>query len=668
MRTPDGIRPRKKKTGIMLLGLLLLVAGIVLAACGIMGKSQTDYYARKTKLPAGEWIDYATGKTPAPELGEEDYKGRNLTASGRSKQTVLEQLEKVTQFDKVIMPMWIPFVILGAAMLVLGAFLLIRNDVWPMVTVLAIIFYLVFLIYPLYMLLRQALLNSEGQLSFEVYEKIFSKAYYSNAIWHSLLISAVVTLISVLIATPMAYIMSTMKIRGAGVLRILILVSSMSAPFIGAYAWIQLCGRNGVLTNLLAQIGINIGDIYGFKGCVIVMSFQLYSLVFMFISGAFKSMDNSLIEASESLGCAGIRKIFKVVLPLMLPTLLAGALLVFMRAFADYGTPMLIGENYITLPVLVYKEFFSELGGSENLAAAISVIAILITTGVFLLQKYIANRKVFSINALHPVEAKKVHGVKNILAHVYCYVMVGIAIMPQCLVIFNSFRNTSGRMFAEGFSLKSYAEAFNTVSNSIWMTYLMSSISIVCIVIIACMIAYLVVRRRNVFNASVDVMSMFPETVAGSILGIALLTAFNKRPLLLSGGMFIMILSYTIRRLPYTVRSSAAILRNISPSIEEAAVSLGTGSAKTFFRITTPMMMPGVISGAILSWIMIITELSTSIILYNPSTKTMTLEIYSQVIRGNDGVASAISAILTFSTVIALALFFKLSGKKEISM
>ncbi len=668
MRTPDGIRPRKKKTGIMLLGLLLLVAGIVLAACGIMGKSQTDYYARKTKLPAGEWIDYATGKTPAPELGEEDYKGRNLTASGRSKQTVLEQLEKVTQFDKVIMPMWIPFVILGAAMLVLGAFLLIRNDVWPMVTVLAIIFYLVFLIYPLYMLLRQALLNSEGQLSFEVYEKIFSKAYYSNAIWHSLLISAVVTLISVLIATPMAYIMSTMKIRGAGVLRILILVSSMSAPFIGAYAWIQLCGRNGVLTNLLAQIGINIGDIYGFKGCVIVMSFQLYSLVFMFISGAFKSMDNSLIEASESLGCAGIRKIFKVVLPLMLPTLLAGALLVFMRAFADYGTPMLIGENYITLPVLVYKEFFSELGGSENLAAAISVIAILITTGVFLLQKYIANRKVFSINALHPVEAKKAHGVKNILAHVYCYVMVGIAIMPQCLVIFNSFRNTSGRMFAEGFSLKSYAEAFNTVSNSIWMTYLMSSISIVCIVIIACMIAYLVVRRRNVFNASVDVMSMFPETVAGSILGIALLTAFNKRPLLLSGGMFIMILSYTIRRLPYTVRSSAAILRNISPSIEEAAVSLGTGSAKTFFRITTPMMMPGVISGAILSWIMIITELSTSIILYNPSTKTMTLEIYSQVIRGNDGVASAISAILTFSTVIALALFFKLSGKKEISM
>ena len=651
MRTPNVIRPRK--TGVMILGIVLLVAGIVLGSLGLMGNSQTDYYSRKVKLSAGEWIEYATGKKAVEPLTDADYKGRNLNESGKAKQTLNEQLAKVTDLDKIIMPYRYIGLIAGILMLVGGAWLLIANDVWPMVTVLAIIFYLVFLMYPLYMLLRQALLNSEGQLSFEMYEKIFSRAYYSNAIWHSLLISAVVTLVSVLIATPMAYIMSTMKIKGAGVLQILILVSSMSAPFIGAYAWIQLCGRNGIVTNLLASIGINIGDIYGFQGCVIVMSFQLYSLVFMFISGAFKSMDNSLIEACESLGCSGIKKVFKVVLPLMLPTLLAGALLVFMRAFADYGTPM------------VYKEFFSELGGSENLAAAISIIAIIITTSVFLLQKYISNRKIFSISALHPVERHQAKGLRNVLAHVYCYVMVGIAIMPQVLVIFNSFRNTSGRMFAPGFSLKSYAEAFETVSRSIWMTYLMSVIAIVCIVVIACMIAYLVVRRRNVFNASVDVMSMFPETVAGSILGIALLTAFNKRPLLLSGGMFIMILSYVIRRLPYTIRSSAAILRNIPPSIEEAAISLGTSNVKTFFQVTTPMMMPGVVSGAILSWIMIITELSTSIILYNPTTKTMTLEIYSQVIRGNDGVASA---ILTFSTVIALALFFKISGKKEITM
>ena len=545
----------------------------------------------------------------------------------------------------------------------------IKWDLWMIVTVAISAFYLLFLLYPLISMLSKSVIGTDGGFTWEFFSKVFSKKYYQRAIMGSLKISATVTLITVLIATPLAYIMSTIRIKGAGILQILILVSSMSAPFIGAYAWIMLCGRNGTITNfLLNTFGIQIGDIYGFKGCVIVMSLQLYSLVYMFVSGAFKNMDNSLIEASESLGCSGLRKIFKVVLPLIMPTLLSGALMVFMRTFADYGTPMLIGENYNTLPVVVYKEFLSEIGSSDGMAAAISIIAIVITTCVFLTQKYIANRKVFSMSALHPVEVKQVHGIKNVLAHAYCYILVGLAIMPQCYVIYSSFRRTNGKLYVDGYWLGSYKEAIQTVGSSIVHTYALAFASIIVIVFVALLVSYIVVRRRNIANAIIDVVSMFPETVMGSILGIALLTTFNKKPLLLTGGAFIMILSYTIRRLPYTIRSSSAILRNISPSIEEASINLGASDAKTFFKVTVPMMMPGVISGAILSWIMIITELSTSIILYTTKTKTMTLEIYSQIIRGNDGVASAISAILTFSTIIALAVFFKVSGKKDITM
>ena len=545
----------------------------------------------------------------------------------------------------------------------------IKWDLWMIVTVAVSIFYLLFLLYPLITMLSKSVIGEDGGLTWEFFNKIFTKKYYKRAVMGSLKISATVTLVTVILATPLAYIMSTMKIRGAGILQILILVSSMSAPFIGAYAWIMLCGRNGTITNFLMNtFGIKLFDIYGFTGCVIVMSLQLYSLVYMFVSGAFKNMDNSLIEASESLGCSGLRKIFKVVLPLILPTLLSGALMVFMRTFADYGTPMLIGENYNTLPVAVYKEFLSEIGSSDGLAAAISIVAIAITTFVFLLQKYIANRKVFSMSALHPVEVKEIKGVKGVLAHAYCYILVGLAIMPQCYVIYSSFRRTSGKLYVDGYWLGSYVEAFETVGKSIFNTYALAFVSIAVIVLVALLVAYVVVRRRNLANAVIDVVSMFPETVMGSILGIALLTTFNKRPLLLTGGAFIMVMSYTIRRLPYTIRSSSAILRNISPSIEEASINLGASDAKTFFKVTVPMMMPGVISGAILSWIMIITELSTSIILYTTKTKTMTLEIYSQIIRGNDGVASAISAILTFSTIIALAAFFKISGKKDITM
>ena len=545
----------------------------------------------------------------------------------------------------------------------------IKWDLWMVVTVCISVFYLLFLLYPLISMLSKSVIGEDGGFTTAFFSKVFTKKYYRRAIMGNLKISATVTLITVLLATPLAYIMSTIKIRFAGALQILILVSSMSAPFIGAYAWIMLFGRNGSITNfLLNTFGFKVGDIYGFRGCVLVMSLQLYSLVYMFVSGAFKNMDNSLIEACESLGCSGLRKIFRVVLPLILPTLLSGALMVFMRTFADYGTPMLIGENYYTLPVVVYKEFLSEIGSSDGMAAAISIIAIVITTAVFLLQKYIANRKVFSMSALHPVEVKQIHGLPNVLAHLYCYLLVGAAIMPQCYVIYSSFRNTSGKLYTAGYGLGSYIEAFKTVGSSILHTYALAFASIFVIVLVALLVAYIVVRRRNTVNAVIDVVSMFPETVMGSILGIALLTTFNKPPLLLTGGAFIMILSYTIRRLPYTIRSSSAILRNISPSIEEASINLGASDAKTFFRVTVPMMMPGVISGAILSWIMIITELSTSIILYTTRTKTMTLEIYSQIIRGNDGVASAISSILTFSTILALAAFFKLSGKKEITM
>ena len=544
-----------------------------------------------------------------------------------------------------------------------------RLEPWLFVSIAVAALYALFLLYPLFTLLSKSVIDKNGALSLSFFNSIFTKAYYWRAIANSFRVTLAVTACCVLIATPLAYLMAVYKIRGRGVLEILVLVSSMSAPFIGAYSWIMLFGRSGAVTTFAKHVlGFRMPDIYGFPGIVLVMSLQLYSLVYMFVSGAFKSMDNSLIEASESLGCTGARKMFRVVLPLLLPTLLAGALMVFMRTFADYGTPALIGEGYTTLPVLVYKTFMSETGTNDSLAAAISVVAVFVTTAVFLLQKLVVSRKKFSMNALHPIQPKPIRGAGGVLAHLYCYAVVALAMLPQLYVVYSSFRKTNGKLFVPGFSLVSYQTAFRTVGQTIANTYILGFVSILCIVVVASVIAYIVVRRSNALNNVLDVVTMFPETVAGSILGIALLISFSRRPLLFSGTAFIMILSYTIRRLPYTVRSSSAILHQISPSIEEASISLGSSDAKTFTRVTLPMMLPGVVSGAILSWIMIITELSTSIILFTTRTKTMTLEIYSQIIRGNDGIAAAISSLLTFSTVIALAVFFKVSGKKEVNL
>ena len=550
---------------------------------------------------------------------------------------------------------------------------LIKNrkfDIWSSITLIVFLFYIITLVFPLFTLLIKSVINGDtGKFSLEYFTQFFGKEYYYGAFFNSLKVTVSVTLLCVIIATPLAYIMTSFNIKGKTTIQILILVSSMQPPFIGAYSWILLLGRNGVITKGLKQVfNITTPNIYGFTGILLVLTLQLVPLIYMYVSGALKSIDNSLLEAAESMNCTGIKKMAKVTIPLILPTILAGSLLVFMRALADFGTPMLIGEGYKTVPVLIFNQFISEVGGNDGFAAAISVIVIIFATVVFLVQKHISNKKSFTMSSLHPIQVKKIKGVKNVLAHMYVYLFVFLALLPQFTVIYTSFLKTSGLIFVKGFSLDSYKSAFLRVGDAISNTFIIALISIVIIVILAILIAYVTVRRRSAITNLLDIVTMFPYIVPGSVLGIALLVSFNKKPIMLSGTIVILVIAFVIRRLPYTLRSSAAIVHQISVSVEEAAISLGASNIKTFFKITLPMMLPGVISGAILSWITIITELSTSIILYTARTKTMSIAIYTEVIRGNYGVAASLGTMLSVVTIISLLIFFKVSGQKDVTI
>lgn len=161
---------------------------------------------------------------------------------------------------------------------------------------------------------------------------------------------------------------------------------------------------------------------------------------------------------------------------------------------------------------------------------------------------------------------------------------------------------------------------------------------------------------------------MLEIIIPGSVIGITLLIAFNKPPILLSGTLIIMVIGLVIRRMPYTIRSTAAILQQIPMSIEEAALSLGSSKLNTFYKITMPMMAAGIISGAILSWITMISELSTAILLYTAGTRTLTVEVYTQIIRGNYGIAAALATILTVLTVISLLIFNRISKEDDLAM
>lgn len=544
----------------------------------------------------------------------------------------------------------------------------VRFDFWTFVSLLSLVFFGLFLVIPVIRMLSFAFQSEEAVFTVDNFVKFFSRKYYTRSLMNSIKVVSCATVLVMVIGVPLAYITTTFKIRGNRLINILVIMSMLSPPFLGAYSWILMLGRNGEITQLLKTIGIKIPSIYGFGGILLVFVLKLFPYIYMYTKGALKKVDASLGEAAESLGYHGLRKILTVSLPLVLPTILAGGTIVFLRAFADYGTPKLIGEGYSTLPVIVYQEWVSETGTNAYFASAVAMIMIIVATVVFLIQKYITTRKNYTMSMLNPPKPKQLHGVANVLAHLYVYIIALLATLPQIYIILISFRNTKGVMWAEGYGLTSYITVFTKSLKSILNTFEFGVIAILIVVILGTLFAYLTVRKTNFLSKILDVFIMFPYVIPGTIFGLLLLMSYNTPPILLTGTSAIIIISYVIRRMPYTVRSSAAILRQISPSIDEASASLGYGSMQTFFNVTMPVMVPGIVSGAILSWITILNELSSTLMLYTGRTQTMTVTIFQEISRGGYGTAAALSTILTVTMVASLLIFFKLTKSEDIDL
>ncbi len=547
-----------------------------------------------------------------------------------------------------------------------------KFNIWVAMALGILGLFLIFVVYPLILILYKSVLSEDGSFSLAYFGKFFARKYYWSTLVNSFKVTIVSTLLAAVLGLVMAYVLRSVRIRGSKYLNILIVMSYLSPPFIGAYAWIQLLGRNGFITKILNDLfHVKLNGIYGFAGIVLVFSLQSFPLVYMYISGALKNLDNSLNEAAESLGCSAMQRVVQVIVPLVMPTMLASSLLVFMRVFSDFGTPMLIGEGYKTFPVLMYSQFMGEVSTDDHFAAALCVIIIGITLLLFFFQRYLGNRYTYSMTALKPMEAEHCTGLKNVLSHLFVYLVVLIAILPQLTVIFTSFLATGGgSVYTGGFSLDNYRNTLFSKNNNgaIFNTYLFGLCAIVIVVVLGILISYLTVRKKSILTNILDTVTMFPYIIPGSVLGISFLYAFNTKPFLLSGTALIIVISLSIRRMPYTIRSSTAIIGQISPSVEEAAISLGCSETKSFAKITVPMMMSGVLSGAIMSWITLISELSSSIILYTSKTQTLTVAIYAEVIRSNFGNAAAYSTILTLTSILSLLLFFKLTGSNDISI
>jgi iron(III) transport system permease protein len=539
-------------------------------------------------------------------------------------------------------------------------------DIWTLVLLIAIAVVVALLIWPLLEVLTASVTdNRTGELTLANYIRILGFPYYLRGLGNSLIVGVGGMAGAVLLGVPLAYLTTRYVIRGRDLIATLAVLALVSPPFIGAYAWIMMLGNNGWLRAGFAALGIELPSIYGPFGILLVFSLKLYPFVFLLTAGALGAINRSLEEAAESLGAGTWRRFFTVTLPLVFPAVTSGALLAFVLSIADFGTPSIVGGDFRVLATMAYQLFTSELGGNPGLASTVSTILITVSLAVVALQRWAVRRRHVAGALVNRPERQRLSGVRWLMAHLFCYLVTIASSLPSAVVIYTSFRKTSGPVFQPGFGLESYRRILSEVPHVITNSFTFSLAAVALIVTLGTLIGYLLARRENVLTGALDGALMVPYIVPGVVLGLAFVVTFNQGPLPLTGTALIIIMILFIRRLPYAVRSSASILRQIKGSIEEAAISLGAPPGRAFLRVTLPLMLPGIVAGALLSFITAINELSSTLVLYVGRTMTMPVRIYLSVLDGEFGTAAALSTILLVTTGAAVFIIFRISEAKE---
>lgn len=541
-----------------------------------------------------------------------------------------------------------------------------RFDFWSLVMGVALLIIGLMLVWPIMQVLIMGFLDPDSQgITFANYKKILTHPYYVGALWNTIIVGVGGMIGACLLGVPLAYCTARYVIRGRSVIATLAVMALVSPPFIGAYSWIVVLGNNGWLTVQLKSLGINIPTIYGISGIILVFSLKFFPFVYLMTESALRNINRSYEEAAENLGCTPLQRFFKVTLPLVFPATSSGAILCFVLSIADFGTPSIIGRDFRTLSTIAYNQYTSEMGGTPTMAVSISMLMVVISMLAVLLQRRVIGKRSYAGSMTNRHVQKEVQGPLSWVVHGLSYAVVSLATLPIVVVIYTSFLQTKGPVFSGGFGLNSYARVIKEVPDVILNTFQFSLVATLLITLVGGLMSYIIVRRDSKLAGFLDSILMVPYVVPGVVMAIGFLLTFNKGAFDLVGTGTIIVLILFIRRLPYGVRATSSVLRQIKPSIEEAAVSLGASPAKAFLKVTVPLMMPGIVAGAMMSFITAINELSSTLLLYTAPTTTMPVRVYSAVLDGEFGIAAALSTILLVSSGICVFGVLHFSQSKE---
>jgi iron(III) transport system permease protein len=532
---------------------------------------------------------------------------------------------------------------------------------------------LLLIAFPLCKLLLVSLYTRTGVFTFGNYIAAYGRARYVESLVNSLLLATETSLISVVFATPMAWAISRTNMPAKGLVWALVFGAFILPPYLGAIGWILLAGPNAGFVNVVWRWLTGATDplvnVYTFQGLAFVMAFQSFPLIFIFVKSALDLVSSELEDAANILGAGTWKTMWKVTLPMAFPSIVGGAIIVFLETVALFGTPALIGipARINTATTQLWQFFESPV--RVEVAAAYSIPLLLITLAMVGAQRWFLHRKGFIAQTGKGGERRPIEfGAGRFVLLAWC-LAIGLVsvVMPALVLLEASFARAWGR----GPSLSNLTIAnyrflifeHETALSSIWNTLWYSGASATLAAVLALLVAYIISRRLVRFAPVLGFLAMAPFVIPGIVMAIGFYAAFARPPFALYGTAAIIILAFTARFLPIAFASSSAAMSTLHPEMEEAARILGCGRLRTIARITAPLLKKSLMGGWLVVFIVATRELSAAIFLVGPNTRTMAVLLYDLSEAGNFEVVAALGFILLAITMVLVAIGMMAIGR-----
>jgi iron(III) transport system permease protein len=527
----------------------------------------------------------------------------------------------------------------------------------------------VFLVYPLANAMLLAFVKNGEELSavnptFANFARFFTAASYQRALWNSVYSGVASTVLATAVALPMAYAVARIDIPYRGLISAMTVVPLISPPFIGAYAWIILLGKNGTITQWVhAYTGWTLPTIYGPPGVIFALALSYFPYVFLIVQGALAAADRHVEDAARMAGASRARILRTITVPLVLPAIAAAMLIVFIKAIGDFGVPSILGGEFQVLPTLIYYQIHGFF--NLNAASAIAMVNVLLTLAAMAALAWIHRRRSFvTIGGTAQVAPRHSGTGARAFGNLYCWVVIVVAILPQLVIGLASFAaRWPGTMLPESYTLDHYRAVWSQLTRPIANSLILAGAATAFCIAFGTATAYASARDRLRARWALDVTIMLPFVLPGLVVGVAYLTAFNSGPLVLTGTALIIVLAYFTRRVAFVFRSVATAIGQIDPKLEDASRICGAGWGTTMRRVLVPLAAPAILAGAILVFSTLIGEISATVLLYSARWKTISIAIYELVLGDQLAQASAIGTITTVMTLLLVLAASRLAGK-----